>query len=246
MLFRLIEGGFRMPVLLPASSDAWTAPSIGFADHDSIWRSAAWLCFAQAVFQMYPLPRTMGRQMLAALAVISAPRLDVQTQAAIVRRCLSAVALVTLVVALALMSLGDQAAVVKWPIFVLLGLLLWGSSRAGDVTDFLEGFRIPQPSAEADSMDGQHHRQQDSRGRGVITSIGRVMRSRRDRKRAKLALEQEHSEAADAQQLDEILIRLHREGIDSLDQKDRRVLDRVSENLRRQREAESKATGEPD
>jgi hypothetical protein len=48
-------------------------------------------------------------------------------------------------------------------------------------------------------------------------------------------MKRERGEAADAQRLDEILYRLHHDGVQSLSVEDRRILDRVSENLRRER-----------
>jgi hypothetical protein len=48
-------------------------------------------------------------------------------------------------------------------------------------------------------------------------------------------MKRERGEAADAQRLDEILHRLHHDGVQSLSVEDRRILDRVSENLRRER-----------
>jgi hypothetical protein len=49
----------------------------------------------------------------------------------------------------------------------------------------------------------------------------------------------EHGEAVDAQRVDEILNRLHGEGIKSLNAEDRQLLEKVSANLRKQRLAES-------
>jgi hypothetical protein len=52
-------------------------------------------------------------------------------------------------------------------------------------------------------------------------------------------MERERNEATDAARLDEILNRVHCDGIDSLSREDRESLDRVSENLRKQRQTES-------
>jgi hypothetical protein len=63
---------------------------------------------------------------------------------------------------------------------------------------------------------------------------------RRQQQRLKEALEREHTEAVDASRLDDILRRLHSDGIDSLPEEDRKILERVSQNLRRERESKNR------
>jgi hypothetical protein len=233
--------GLGMPAFFPTANGTWTAPSIGFANHDSMWRSAAWLFWAQAVFQMYPLPRAMGRPIVAALAAIFARPSQPQVQVTLFRRCLDAIALLTLLAAIGLMSLSERGSYWKWPLLMLLGLLLWRSSRARDGADFMEGFLSPPTAPPRDNQLTARQRvghAPEHRG-GVHTSLGQAIRVRRDRKRAKQALEQEHREAVDAKRLVEILMRLHRDGMESLDKADRQILDRVSERLRQRREVES-------
>jgi hypothetical protein len=237
LLFRMIEGGFQMPVLSRAPSDIWIAPSIGFASYDSVWRSAAWLCWVQCLFQMYPLPRTMGRQTLAALASICGRGLNLTSQSLILRRCLSVVAGLTVVLAIISMSGETQVFVVKWPLILLLGILLWLSSRASDVTAILAGFQSrgedPYTAPELRIDQAQTSRP------GPVSSIRRSLRTRHERRGVKLAMKKERNEATDAARLDEILNRVHCDGIDSLSREDREILDRVSENLRKQRQTES-------
>jgi hypothetical protein len=236
-LFRLVEGGFQLPVLSRVPEQTFTAPSIGFESFDSIWRSAAWLCWVQAIFQMYPLPRSMGRQLFGALVGICGRKLDLRAQAAIVRRCLAAVALMTLALAIVLM-LGEGQGFSKWPLLLLLALMLWVSSRGSDVEEILAGQR--SLSDESDTSGSEDSHEHD----GVVAAIRQSMRRRQERKRLKQAIDQERSEAIDAQRLDEILNRLHRDGIDALSSEDRKILDRVSENLRRQRQADPAAAPE--
>ncbi len=232
--FRLVEGGFQMPVLSRPSSGPWAAPGIGFGTHDSLWRSAAWLCWAQAVFQLYPLPKTMGRQIFGSLASICGSRLDLALQAVIFRRCLSAVALLTLVLAIFVMSQDDSVALAgQWPLLLLLGVLLWASSRAGDVIDILMAFESSHQVAAGD-VGGQA-----AKGSGLLRRIHSSIQNRKDRIRLRQAMDKEHREAVDAKRLDDILNRLHREGLDSLSDQDRRILERVSENLRKQRQADT-------
>ena len=37
---------------------------------ESVWRTASWLCFVQGLGQLCPLPRTIGRQLLAAFVAL--------------------------------------------------------------------------------------------------------------------------------------------------------------------------------
>ncbi len=246
--YRLVEGGFQLPTLSRAPSDVWVAPSIGFATYDSIWKSAAWLCWVQAVFQMYPLPRTMGRQIFAALSRLCGGRLDLATQTLIFRRCLIIVAFLTLAMAALLISGAGESLGAKWPFLLLLGLILWASSLAVDVTEVMAGFH----SAEQGELlglggaEGQDESRGSDRRPGIIKSAVRAIRTRRERRRVRQTLQRERSEAVDAQRLDEILQQLHRDGIDSLSQDDRRILDRVSENLRKRRQFESQQSSPPE
>jgi hypothetical protein len=107
-IYRLVEGGFQMPVLSRDSPSMWAPPSIGFASVDSIWRSAAWLCWVQAICQMYPLPRALGRYMFAALCSLSCRRLLPSTEAVVFRRSLTAIALLTAAVALYLLRYQNE------------------------------------------------------------------------------------------------------------------------------------------
>lgn len=245
MLYRLVEGGFRLPELSLESSAMLTAPSIGFASPDSLWRSAAWLCWVQAVFQMYPLPRTMGRQLFAALTGLLGRQLDLATQTLILRRCFTVVALLTLTLAIVVMSSESAVQGATWPFLLLLGFLLWASARASDVAEILAGFQwsaeqqVPAGDQVVDQSDARGGDSRTVPPRGIVERLRRAARSRKNRKRIRQALEREHSEAVDAQRLDEILNRLHRDGISSLSEEDRKILNRVSENLRNQRRAES-------
>lgn len=222
-LYRLIEGGFRMPTFLPDGGQSLSVPSIGFQSHDSIWFSGAWLCWVQAICQMYPLPRTLGRQVIGALAGMVGGHHDIPTQAMIFRRCIVVLAACTVLAAIFLMSEESGRAFPQWPLVALLGVLLWLSSRASDVTTMLIGF---QSTAALES------------GEGLVSRIRSRIRSGKEQKRLQRAIEQERSEAVDAARLDEILNRLHAEGIESLSDEERQILDRVSKNLRQQREAE--------
>lgn len=222
--YRMVEGDFQMPVLSPAPAQPLAAPSIGFTSPDSIWWSAAWLCWVQALCQIYPLPRTMGRHLVAACCGIASRRFDLSVQTLIFRRCIAMIALLTLVLAIALMSSEADRVFPQWSLLAMLGVLLWLSSRSSDVPTILLGFEsVREIEARA----------------GLISRIRGVIRSRRDQERLKKTLQQERSEAVEASRLDEILNQLHRDGIESLAAEDRKILERVSKNLRQRRQAES-------
>jgi hypothetical protein len=141
------------------------------------------------------------------------------------------------VLAIISMSAETQVFVVKWPLILLLGILLWLSSRASDVTAILAGFQSrgedPYTAPELRIDQAQTSRP------GPVSSIRRSLRTRHDRRRVILAMKRERNEATDAARLDEILNRVHCDGIDSLSREDRAILDRVSETLRKQRQTES-------
>ena len=79
---------------------------------------------------------------------------------------------------------------------------------------------------------------------GLISRIRGVIRARQDQKRLRKTLQQERNEAVEASRLDEILNQLHRDGIESLATEDRKILERVSKNLRQRRQAESDSANE--
>ncbi len=230
--FRLIEGGGRLPVLSSGGADVMTElfspPSLGMTAADSMWRAAAWLCSLQAVCQMFPLPRTLGRQAYAALASICGRRLDLASQVRLFRRCLIAIAIVTLVLAIYVLSQESTDRVPRWPLLFGLSLMLWISAHRPDVMSLLRGFQL------ADFEGGEKQA-----GEGLAKRVTDHFRSRRLRQRVRAAMENERTEAVDASKLDEILQRLHSQGQASLSDEDRKVLTRVSERIRQSRQQES-------
>ncbi len=238
--YRIVDGGFQVPVMAPAEAPTFTAPSIGFAKSDSIWLSAAWLCWVQALFQMCPLPRTQGRQVLTSIVGLSARRLDLGTQEAIVRRCLSLIAIATVMMGIFIATVDEPFYSSNWPLFILLGVLLWVSARAPDLAESLDGFR----SVDTLSHAGEPSLQVGADKPGLATRVRESIRERGNRKRLKKAVAQERSEAVDAERLDQILTRLHQDGIEALDSDEREILERVSESLRRRRESEPGESGD--
>jgi hypothetical protein len=134
-------------------------------------------------------------------------------------------------VTIALVLRGTLYLGVSWVVLLILAITLWISSRWSDMERALAGF---QSAANQDAI-----RTRDSRVSPSPLDIVLVFRQRigdwRTQRRLRAARSREQGEAIDAQRLDEILTRLHREGIEALSVEDRRILKRVSESLRRQR-----------
>ena len=240
MLLWWIGGGLTM------SSAALVPPGFGLRDSDSLSLGGAWLLWTQAICQMFPLPRTMGRQVLAALAFLSARQLDPSVQRVVARRCLVAVAMLTMFLAIALIAAEEVGSVPVWPLICVLAVMLWVSSRAGDVPQMLAGFRLaagtgerlsapPLDETEEPRFELVRVRASESRGSWLSTAL-RAFRVRRNRRRAKRALAEERQEATDVASMDEILQRLHTQGSSALSEDDRRTLQRVSRSIRRDRE----------
>ncbi len=228
--FRLIDGGGRWPVIENSDASWWTMPSLGMTSVDSLWRSAAWLFGVQAIAQMYPLPRTLGRQAYAAIVHLSASRWDVPMQARLFRRCLIVIAMATLAAAIAVLSTQASDRFPQWPLLFLLSVLLWVSSHRSDVRSSLQSLEstrlLSTRKKPHDSLDDSP---------GVVLRWKAAVQGRRQRKRIADAMQRERSEAVDASRLDEILSRLHTHGRDSLSEEEQQILKRVSENLRKMR-----------
>lgn len=243
VFWRLIEGGFRMPQWDSlAATPSWLSrfdaqgfrpPPMEFNSRESVFRFGSWLCGLQAVCQLFPLPRTMGRVMYGALVAICSPRFDALVQARLFRRCLIALAMMTLGIAMWVMSGEGQSRFPRWPLFFLLAVLLWISSHRSDVRELLAGFA----AAEAG-------------GPSVQPSLWDQIRTARTRQKQtrslKRALQSEREEAVDAARLDDILERLHVGGRESLSEADRQILKRVSGQLRKARDQVAPESGDKD
>jgi len=224
--YRLVDEGFRGSVIEASTDPIWQLPSIGLGQVESVWRTASWLCFVQAVGQMCPLPRTLGRQLLAACVAVFGNRLGHAGQVKTLRLVIDTLAFCTLGLAIWLMNTGQDIAGAGWSLLMGLAVLLWLSSRWSDTSQMLEGL-------EAGSMDPE-----SPVGDSIKDKVVNRVRRWRGIRRVRHAHRVEQGEAVDAQRVDEILNRLHREGIESLNEDDRRLLEKVSANLRKQRLAE--------
>ena len=224
--YRLVDGGLQIPVMEATTDPVWKLPSIGLGEVKSAWRTASWLCFVQVVGQLCPLPRTLGRQLLAACVAGFGRSLGVVGQVRTLRLLIDCFAFCTLGMGIWLMNTGQEIGGAGWSLLMCISVLLWLSSRWSDTLMMLEGL-------EAGSIDSESPTR-DSIGGKVVDRVRRWRGIRRVRHAHRL----EQGEAVDAQRVDEILNRLHREGIESLNEDDRQLLERVSANLRKQRLAE--------
>jgi hypothetical protein len=255
------DGGFQTPVFVLDRPDIWSVPSFGFAASDSVWLVGAWLCWAQALCQTFPLPKTTGRHILGAITSLCSRRLGAAQQVAVFRRCLVVMSLVTLVIAILMIRDERGLLIPRWPWVFFLSVLLWISTRARDLEATILSFQSAQGiEVDGDSF-GTHEgdcsrlpddedrlasvMREGGRHRGLWTRIRRSIKARGERRRVRQAMEIERREAVDAAQVDEILARLHEQGAESLSDDDRRILQRVSRSLRKSRDSnEDEQSGE--
>lgn len=216
----LIGSRVELEPALTSRNSFWIAPSVGATSLDSIWLSAAWLMFVQAVVQLYPLSHTIGRHLLAAAVVALRPERRRDEQLRSFRRILLFVALATMVGSIGLLIDGQFPA---WAVGAFVGIAVWISSESREVPALIDGLN-------------DWHRELPTNA--LQRSVGQWMRDRERQRRARKALRRERDEAADADRLDEVLTRLHQRGADALNREDRKLLRRISERVRRQRDAE--------
>lgn len=237
-LYRLLEAEAQPTFSRGNASSIWFAPSFGFSKHDSIWRTAAWLCWVQAVLQLYPLPRTLGRQLVGSLTAIWASAMEPPAQESVFRRCLAGISV--LMMGIVVTSLIAEVSMfgVQWIVLMAMSLLLWTSSRGKDVGGILACYRSQPGELVFDSnleRSGRHR----CRLQEEWLAFRMMLRQLGFRRRLRAVQRRERGEAVDARELDDILLRLHRDGPQSLSTRDRRILDRVSQTLRRRRRDES-------
>jgi hypothetical protein len=210
----------------------WTAPGFGLLSSESVWLAGAWLCWIQAICQMFPLPKSLGRVWLVSIVALLARGAGETSQTDIARRLLQVVATVTAIIAVASIGREPNLAVPRWPLLMLLAVVLWITARGSDILDMLIAFGS---TIDPDSDDASS----EFVDRPWLLRTTQSVRSIWLRRKARKALQQERNEAVDAAQLDHVLEQLHEQGIESLSSGDRALLNRVSQALRRQRESES-------
>lgn len=220
-LYRLVEGGFQVPGLGSEPESLWTMPSLGMTKNDSPWLAGAWLCWIQAIFQLFPLGGSLGRQLLGSLIGLSAKHSGVDFRIRILRRSLTVIAIATVGIAIRLYF---NRTFPGWLIMLGIGVSIWISTRGKDTTETFRGFQ-----RHADKIGPT----------GLRATAKELVRTHQGRRRSQKTLQREREEAADASRLDEVLHRLHDSGADSLSREDRELLQRVSLRVRQERDADS-------
>lgn len=231
------------------ANSAWTlsevvtllkTPGFGLGASETLWLAGTWLCWVQVLCQLFPLPRSQGRGLLTAVSALVAAETDDAYQMKLARGVLQVVVFTTLLLAMATMAVDQQIAFPRWPLLVLLAVLLWISCRSGDIRDSIVSYRLaaggdPFTIPDQQEPEGYKLEEQDP---GWAAQITESIRMRKKRKRAQLARDREHGEAADQNRLDDVLRLVGEVGIEGLDEDDRALLRRVSDHLRREREVE--------
>lgn len=209
----------------------WHVPSLGVGEVDAVGHATAWLLWVQAACQCVPLSGTAGRLGLLAVIAIAAREAETWFRIRLARRLIRGTAIVLAFIAIGLIptELGDG--VPRWILLVLLAAALWVSSRSRDIVALSEGFRDATLGGGGLDESGS-----------LVDRVRQRMLARRRRRRLVETAREEHLEATDAARLDAILERLRLEGVAALSDEERAVLGRVSDRLRRIREASRSET----
>ncbi len=159
--------------------------------------------------------------MLGSLIGVFARNVELDAKVRFLRTALKAIAIGVVGLAVRLYLLRSFPG---WPIVLALGIAVWLTSRSKDVVQIFLGF--------------EHYAQQMNQV-GLRESARQMIRTRQSRRRLQQALQQERGEADDAARLDQVLNQLHSKGAESLSKQDRELLKRVSERVRKERDADS-------
>ncbi len=213
------------------ASERWSMPSLGDSTSDHIWQAGGLLLVVQMICQFFPLPRTPGRQVVLALTAEALRHLDLPQILVVARRMLVLIAVILAMVALAIMPLESGSVAQRWPILLVVSVMLWVSSRSEDVELSLWSL-VNSEAARRGPATPRGTRHSSTWLRGQMQNL----RSLKGRRRLRQAIAKERSEAVDASKLDEILAKLHEQGESSLTPDERAILRRVSETLRKRDE----------
>ncbi|KAA5538552.1 hypothetical protein FYK55_27420 [Roseiconus nitratireducens] len=230
-------------------------PSFGLASVTNGYLTAAWLFWIQAACQAFPLPHNLGRGATASVITLLSPHADGVLQLRLLRRTIRLISIATMVIAMATMIADADVFLPRWPILVVLSLLLWISSANRDLGDWVASIRVaqagrsdhpfkPTTDAAASEAAAEPLTLPRTTRRGWMTGLADSVRLRHRRRRARAALDRERAEARDAFRLDQVLKIVSEQGTDGLNAEDRALLKRVSENLRRRREQEARMRSE--
>jgi hypothetical protein len=132
---------------------------------------------------------------------------------------------------------------------LLLGLVMWLTSRARDVSEQVSCFHELFDEQVLQWLDSELDSKSTVKGRaihdGLLARVGGAARTWIHRRKARRAMQREHAEADDAIRLDEVLDRLYSNGHESLSDKDRALLVRVSRTLQRHRDEATIDSNDP-
>ena len=223
---------------------AWTVPSLGLTSADSPLQTGGWLCLVQVCCQTVPFPTTLGRLGLISTVSLTHRNSDPKVQARRARFAVRIIAFAVTLLAAVMLLIDEPSFPMQWPLILLLGLVLWLTAQANDIGRYVSNFH------ELSDEQILHWLESDDDDENVIfestddvipesesiySRLTGFARSWNHRRKALRALQRERAEADDIKQLDEVLDRLHQQGHDSLSEKDRALLTRVSQTLQKHR-----------
>ncbi|TWU43171.1 hypothetical protein Q31b_22090 [Novipirellula aureliae] len=204
-------------------------PGFDLESPGALLELAGWLFLIQIAVQMFPLPRSLGRHLLAS-AVLSLGMKERGSEVRWIHRGLILSAVFTALFAFAMLRSNTPLFVPRWPLLLLVSIWLVRTSRMSSVQNLVNAFSI---TADEEASEFGIDEAGESGRESFHDSIGSKARSWISRRKLRRALTQEHQEAVDASKLDAILERLHRDGVEGLSRDDQDVLRRVSEALKK-------------
>ncbi|QEG38556.1 hypothetical protein UC8_05130 [Roseimaritima ulvae] len=228
---------------MPPHGHGWAGISLlppeltGQLTATSVLVACVWVLTLQAAAQTLPLPGCHGREALTATVDLMVARQPQLRRTAAIRLALGITAIGWTTAGAIALWVQPGATPAIWPWLTLVGVACW-VSRSSSIDP-------PTPYRRA----GSHARSSDSASAGTSSADKTSPAKRRPatadrvsplkswqhwntRRRLRAVRRREVEEAADDQQLDGILMRVHQNGLDSLSAADKAVLKRVSNRLR--------------
>jgi len=221
-----------------AEVETWFAIS-GFdlESTEALLNLAGWLFLFQIAAQLFPLPKSLGRHLLAS-SVLSLGMKDRASESRWIHRGLVLAAISTAMLAFVMLQSEKPLYVPRWPLLLLISMWLVRTSRMSNVRKLVHSFSNTTDE-EVNGLEDEEDASLSERN-AYNDTLGDKAKSWMSRRKLRRALTQEHQEAVDASKLDAILERLHRDGVDALSREDQDVLRRVSEALKKANNAKHK------